>query len=184
MSKTDKITKATEDLIVKLASQGGSLNEIVSQLGRPLSPEEKQIADDQRAQLKLRRANKATSKPKSGSSWRQELERVKYLSAKLDLEEQQGKLVRTSEVLQTAQADASLIKMTMLGAPNVLAPQLLGIKTVNEIQAILNDWFRSALEGWAESLAGEQGKAIDNDDSKPLKAKRIKKAKEVPGEQN
>jgi len=177
MSKTDKITKATEDLIVKLASQGGSLNEIVSQLGRPLSPEEKQIADDQRAQLKLRRANKAGSKPKSGSSWRQELERVKYLSAKLDLEEQQGKLVRAEDVLAANMSDAAAIKTTVLGLANTLAPQLFGLSSIEEIRVILEDWSRTTLQAWHDSLQTQTSQFIGADDAIPVKVKRTRRQK-------
>jgi hypothetical protein len=51
----------------------------------------------------------------------------------------------------------------MLGMANALAPQLVGLKKVGDVRAILNDWARSTLQSWHDAVQGDAGGELNDD---------------------
>ena len=66
-----------------------------------------------------------------------------------------------ADIEEQAKADAALIKTSMLGMPNALAPQLVGLKSVKAVQAILKDWARSTLQAWHDAVTGQAGEGLN-----------------------
>lgn len=92
--------------------------------------------------------------------WRDELDRLKCSLAEIELAKAEGKLVSGDEVARIAQEDAAAIRTAMLGAANALAPQLVGLTDTERVRAIVDDWARSTLQAWHDSLAGDARKGL------------------------
>jgi hypothetical protein len=86
-----------------------------------------------------------------------------------ELSAKRADVVDRAEVLRLAMEDAALIRTSMLGMPNALAPQLVGLTAPEAVRAILADWARSTLAGWAAAAAGEIGKQVAAAPDKPAK---------------
>jgi hypothetical protein len=110
-------------------------------------------ADEYRAEFK------AGGAPDAGN-WRAELDRLKCALAELELAKAEGRLVSGDEVARIAQEDAAAIKTAMLGMPNALAPQLVGVVDTERVRAILDDWARTTLQAWHDSLSGGQKEGL------------------------
>jgi hypothetical protein len=67
--------------------------------------------------------------------------------------------------VRQAQEDAAAIRTSMLGMPNALAPQLVGLTEVEAVKVILKDWARSTLQGWHDSLQGAAAEVVTVDDA-------------------
>jgi hypothetical protein len=162
--------------IREMVLSGASNKEIALFLGHSLTSSERSTILDARVEWRKRRAAKREAKEASGepANWRKECERLKAALMELELSTAKGASVPVAEVQRLAQEDAAAIKTSMLGMPNALAPQLLGMKRPEDVRAILDDWARSTLAGWSAAAHGEIAKAIARTEQKP-QTKRGKK---------
>ena len=157
MAKSKEISEHDLDAL----AQTGALNaEIVAELGRPMTPQEDSVVRRGRLKWRQSRIKKREQMP-DGGSWRAELDRLKCQLAEMEVAQKEGRLISSDDVLRMAQEDAAAIKTAMLGMPNALAPQLVGLKKIEAVKAILKDWVRSTLQGWHDSLQGGQSAEID-----------------------
>jgi hypothetical protein len=76
------------------------------------------------------------------------------------LAQKEGRTLTRADIEEQAKADAALIKTSMLGMANALAPQLVGLKKVTAVRTILNDWARSTLQSWHDAVQGDAGKEL------------------------
>jgi hypothetical protein len=153
-------------LDLEALAQKGALNqEIVAALGREMNAKEREAVKRGRLMWRLARIkkNEAGGKPESGS-WRAELDRLKCSLAEMEVAQKEGDLIPRADVQRQAQEDAAAIKTAMLGMPNALAPQLVGLQTIEAVKAILKDWARSTLQGWHDSLQSDAAEGINADE--------------------
>jgi hypothetical protein len=148
----------TPEQLAALANTGALNQEIEATLGRKMNDAEKNTVNRARTIWRLRRAsNKAAAdKQESGSTnWRKVCERLKAALLEMQVSRQQDGLVARADIEEQAKADAALIKTSMLGMANALAPQLVGLKKVTAVRTILNDWARSTLQSWHDAVQGD-----------------------------
>ena len=147
----------TPEQIAALTRAGASIGEIRAAMGgRAITPAERVVINRARLVARMKKVE-AGNTPKS---WRQELERLKCQLAEMDVEQRKGGLVSKEEVTLAAKEDAAAIKTAMLGMPNALAPQLIGINSKEAIRGILMDWSKTTLAAWHDSLAAPIAKEI------------------------
>jgi len=162
-----KLTAKPPALDLEALAQKGALNqEIVAALGREMTAKEREAVKRGRLMWRLNRIKKneaAGGKPESGS-WRAELDRLKCKLAEMEVAQKDGDLIPRAEVMRQAQEDAAAIKTAMLGMPNALAPQLVGLQTIEAVKAILKDWARSTLQGWRDSLQSDAAEGMTADE--------------------
>ena len=169
----------TDQKIAGMAKSGATNGEIEAMTGHILTPDERRTVLAARAEWRDNRAKKREAKEASGepSNWRRECERLKAALMELELSTAKGNSVPIADVQRTAQEDAAAIKTSMLGMPNALAPQLLGMKTPEAVRSILDDWARSTLAGWAAAARGEIAGALKGEPNAKPKAKEKRAAK-------
>jgi hypothetical protein len=159
-----KTSNLTDDQLTALAGKGVLNHEIEDKLGRKMTAAEKATVGRARLDWKMRRAEKAESKDAPpGGSWRAELDRLKCKLAEYELAQKEGRTLTRADIEEQAKADAALIKTSMLGMANALAPQLVGLKKVTAVRTILNDWARSTLQSWHDAVQGDAAGELEAD---------------------
>lgn len=84
-----------------------------------------------------------------------DLDRLRCRQLEIQIDRERGRLIDREDVVQAARADAALIRSGLLGMPNALAPQLVGLATPQAVRRILADWAMSTLTAWAAAAGGE-----------------------------
>jgi hypothetical protein len=156
----------TLDQLAALAKRGVLNQEIVATLGRQMTAKETDAVKRGRLEWRLSRMKKKEGATDgSGKNWRSELDRLKCKLAEMEVAQKDGTLIPRADVVRQAQEDAAAIRTAMLGMPNALAPQLVGLTEVEAVKVILKDWARSTLQGWHDSLQGAAAEVVTVEDA-------------------
>ncbi len=154
----------TLEQLSALAKTGALNQEIVATLGRPMTKKEQDTVKRGRLLWRLARIKKRDNGAPGGGNWKTELDRLKCSLAEMEVAQKEGDLIPRADVQRQAQEDAAAIKTAMLGMPNALAPQLVGLQAIEDVKAILKDWARSTLQGWHDSLQSDAAEGITADE--------------------